>query len=75
MSDPTDNVILFHGQTRLAIPPERALNGALEADLKEVVVVGRDADGELWIGYSQAKICEAYHLLQKGALDLLDLDD
>ena len=44
-----DNVVRFTGNTKLDIPVERIFEGALQANLEEVVIIGFDAEGEFKI--------------------------
>jgi len=48
------NVVNLGGATRLDIPAERVLNAALEADLSEVVILGRDQEGNEYFASSIA---------------------
>lgn len=43
-----DNVVILPVATRLDIPAERVLNGALDADLDRCFVIGRTRDGEFY---------------------------
>lgn len=48
----TDNVTEFPGTTRLKTPVPRVLASAAGARLKDVVVVGRTEDGNLYLSSS-----------------------
>lgn len=61
MSD--DNVVFL--ETNLDLPPERILNGALEADLQTVLVIGWDKDERLFAGGSTANVAENLLLIEK----------
>ncbi len=45
-------VLDFTGITQLDLDPQRVLQGALEAGLAEVVIVGVDADGDEYFASS-----------------------
>ncbi len=45
-------ILDFTGITRLDLDPQRVLQGALEAGLAEVVIVGVDADGDEYFASS-----------------------
>jgi hypothetical protein len=52
---PSANIEFFPGTlTRLEIPPERVLLGAITAGISPVAVVGRLPDGELYVATSAA---------------------
>lgn len=57
--------------TRLDIPAERVLNGAAEAKLERVVVLGYDADGEEYFASSIADGGSVLWLLERLKLRLL----
>ena len=62
----TDNVIIWNGRTKLDLPVERILQGALEADLDEVVIVGFDKDGNEYFASSVADGGQCMYHLQRG---------
>jgi hypothetical protein len=74
MKEPEDNVVLFPGKTRLAIPVDRVLREALDLNLTSEIVVGVDPDGDLSYWYSNAEPNEAFFMLHKAAQDILDDD-
>lgn len=49
---PPDNVKIFTGVTRADMPVQVMLDGAKRADLKNVMIIGEDADGELFFSSS-----------------------
>ncbi len=55
-----DNVVIFDAYTRLDLPPSRVLAGALEAGLSDVIIIGRDADGD---GYYAASMVDGGDML------------
>lgn len=61
-----DKVVILDCATTLDIPVERALTGALDAELTEVVVMGWDKNGELWMGSSKAKKADILWLMERG---------
>lgn len=70
MDDET-NVVLLGGPTRLNIPPERVLDAALAADLSEVVILGRDQDGEEYFASSVADGADVVWLMERMKLKLI----
>lgn len=69
------DVVILPVVTRLDIPPERILKGALEADLTEVVVVGYDKDGNEYFAASMASGGDALWHLERAKLKLLKVSD
>lgn len=61
----TAEIIQWSGLTKLDIPVERILGGALKADLQSAVVVGFTQDGDLHFASSVASGAEAIFLLQR----------
>lgn len=59
--------------TRLNVPCERILNAALESTLQKVVLVGVDADGEMYFASSMADGGDALWWLEKAKKALLDI--
>jgi hypothetical protein len=66
-----DNVIILPVVTRLNIPPDRVLNGALTADLDGAVVIGQRKDGSYYFSSSIADGGDALWLLEWAKLALL----
>lgn len=62
------DVVILDVETTLPIPPERVLEGAIKADLKDVLVVGKDKDGKLYVACSQAAYAEVILLLERAKL-------
>ena len=69
------NVIELPVITRLDIPPERILKRAKKADLREVVVVGVDNDGEFYFASSVADGGSVLWLFEKAKKELLEVFD
>jgi len=69
MSD--DNVVFLDVDTTLAIPPERVLDGALKADLEEVIVLGWTKDGQMYAAGSTGDIADTLLLLELFKKELL----
>ena len=65
------DVVEFGGITKLDIPPERILNGALESNLQSAVVIGFDEDGEFYFASSQADGGEVLWLLELARIGLM----
>lgn len=66
-------VVNFPGITKLDIPPERILEGALEKGLQAAVVVGYDADGNLYFSSSYADGAEVVWLFELAKRRLMDI--
>lgn len=49
-----DNVVRLPVDTTLDIPVERVLEGALGAELESVIIIGRDANGDLYLASSKS---------------------
>lgn len=47
-----DKVVPLHGFTTLDLPPERVLDGAKEANLAGVVIIGVEPDGKEYLASS-----------------------
>jgi len=67
-----DNIVFLDNQTTLDIPPERVINGALEANLKAVVIVGWDEQDNLYLATSPGSNAESIYLLELAKRGLLD---
>tara|TARA_R110000822_G_scaffold1244_8_gene5586 strand:+ start:6467 stop:6697 length:231 start_codon:yes stop_codon:yes gene_type:complete len=52
--------------TSLDVPVDKVLNGALEAKLTDVVLVGNTEDGRVYVARSNAKIADSNFLLDIG---------
>lgn len=50
----TDNVVNLQMVTRLDLPVDRVLNGAMEANQSSAVVIGYTEDGEFYIASTYA---------------------
>lgn len=71
-----NNVVDFTGPFFGHIDPERVLNGAKERGLAEVVIVGEDEDGELYIAFSSEHTAEVILLLERAKHRVIcDIDD
>ena len=72
------NVIQFHGNTTLDIPCDRVLQGAQEAKLKTVLVIGWDENDQMYSACSTGDNRETLWLLKRfetGLLKIADDDD
>jgi hypothetical protein len=65
-------VVRFRGITRLDLDAAEVLRGALEANLKTVVVVGYDAEGEEYFASSMADGADALWLMERLKNQLLN---
>ena len=69
-----DNVVPFTGTTRLDTPPDGVIDGAKEADLRGVVIVGYAGDGEeFYFASSYADSGSTLWLLAMAQKQLLDM--
>lgn len=68
-----DNVVILNGVTRIPIPPERVLSGAMVQGMKLAVVIGYDADGDFYFASSEPDGAEIVWLLEMAKLKLLNI--
>ena len=68
----TPKVTVLPVLTPLDVPCERILNAALESTLQKVVLVGVDADGEMYFASSMADGGDALWWLEKAKKALLE---
>ncbi len=52
------NIVNFPGATTVPVPAKTILDAALAADLKIVLVVGADQDGNLWTSSNRSETAE-----------------
>jgi hypothetical protein len=64
-------VLRFDGITKLDIPVEHVLDGAAEADLKCIVVLGYDTEGNEFFSSSMADGADVLWLLERLKRQLL----
>jgi hypothetical protein len=64
------DVVELHVATKLDLPPDNVLQGAV-GKVADVVVVGWDNDGDLYIAASQAALGEILILLEKAKEEVL----
>ena len=69
MSD--DNVIYLNEATTEDIPPERVVEGALDANLSVAIVIGRRADGTIYFASSTGDVREAHWLVSVVATNIV----
>lgn len=69
------DVIPGHFITTHDSSPDRALEGAAEYGLTEVVVIGFDADGDFFFASSQADSAEVLYFLEKAKHKLFAMED
>jgi hypothetical protein len=70
-----DNVVMLPVITRLDLPPERILNGAIKRGMKEVIVIGYDSDGEEYFASSIADGADCVWHLERAKLKLLRMPE
>lgn len=68
-----ENVHVLDVSTTQPFPPERVLQMAYEADLLDVLVVGRDKEGEIWAVCSEPNVGAANLLCDLGKQYFLDI--
>lgn len=68
-----DNVKVFPGITKLDMDPDIILSKALEAGLKEVVIVGTRDDGELFFAGNLSSGPEVLWLLEEAKQRLMNM--
>ena len=66
------NVTILPIVSRLDIPVAKVIEGATDADLQEIVVLGYRRDGSEFFASSQADGSEVLWLLERFKLQLLD---
>lgn len=71
----TDNVVEWGGITKLDMPADRVLNGALKAGLKTAIVVGIREDGKFYFASNKADGGETLWWLALAQKKLLDIGD
>jgi hypothetical protein len=59
-----DNVVDFPGETTADFPPDKVLNGAIEAGLESVVIVGLSKETGLYTAASSGNTEHAIFLLE-----------
>lgn len=69
-----DNVELHPNRASKDIPVVDVLSGALNAQLKEVLVAGREPDGTLYVASSISDISRAHLLVSLAGKILLEYD-
>lgn len=67
----TAQVLRFGGITKLDLPADRVLQGALDAGLKCAVVLGYDKEGEEYFASSIADGADVLWLMERLKLSLL----
>ncbi len=67
------NVVEFNGITSLDLTPDRVIQGALNAKMTEVVIVGFDEDGEFYFASSKADSGDVIYHLEMAKHKLLQI--
>lgn len=70
-----DNVVMYRGVTKLDLNPERVLRAALDASLKDAVIIGFDEDGDFYFASSKADGGLVIYLLEMAKKKLLEIGD
>ncbi len=71
MKDDEKTVLNFPGKTRLDIPPAKILANAATKGATDIVVIGWDRDGDLFLMSSSPDAAEVNYLLSQAQLELL----
>ncbi len=66
-------VVILDLITSLDIPAERVLSRAIDADITQAIVIGRDKDGDLYFASSVADGAEILWLIERAKLKLHDV--
>jgi len=69
----TAKIYQFTGSTSVDIPPNTVIEYA--KDLKECVVIGVDADDEIYVAGSSGKVRDVIYLLELGKHQMLKISD
>lgn len=67
----TAEIYEFTGSTLVDLPPNKVLKYA--EDLKEVVVIGVDADNEIYVAGSSGDVANVVYLIELGKKHMLSL--
>ena len=70
---PETNVTYWRGITRHDLPPNRILKAAIDADLKCVLILGFDKEGEEYLASSLADGGDAMWLMERCKMRLLEI--
>lgn len=69
----TAEIFEFTGSTKADLPPNKVISYA--DDLKECVVIGVDADDEIYVAGSSGIVAEVVYLIEMGKKYMLELGD
>ncbi len=61
--------------TRLKTQPDKAINGAAEWGLEQVVIIGFDKDGDFYFSSSEPDSPTVLHMLMKAQYELMKTED
>jgi hypothetical protein len=68
-----DNIVDFPGGTLLDIPVDKVLEGAKDASLEQVVVVGVKEDGSTYLAFSTSDLYQILWFLENAKMDVLNM--
>ncbi|CAB4164485.1 hypothetical protein UFOVP826_42 [uncultured Caudovirales phage] len=68
-----DNVVPFPGLTKAWVPPEKVLDGAKEANLSEVLILGYNEDNTLHIYSSTSDIAQLLLMVKRVEKQLVSM--
>lgn len=71
----TADIVSYPGVTRLDCAPENTIKCAVEAKLKDVVIIGFDEDGEFFFASNKADGGDALWLLELARKRLMEAGD
>lgn len=70
----SDNVVIFPGETKLDLPPDRVLSAAL-GQMDKVLVLGYDTEGRDYFAASMCNKAELLWLVEKFKGVLMESDE
>lgn len=65
-------VVELDCNTTLPIPSDRLLQAAIDGGVRDVVILGYDADGELWFASADPNVAQVLWLIELGKRHLLE---
>jgi hypothetical protein len=68
-----DNIVDFPGGTLLDIPVDKVLEGAKEASLDQVVIIGSRSDGSTYLAFSTSDLYQILWFLENAKMDVLNM--
>ena len=75
MADEKSNVVDLDCATLLDIPAEKMLTAAIDANLKHILIIGEDQDGEEHLATSTSDLALIVWMLERAKLEILRMAD